>query len=880
MAIQGNGTVAMDPYTETLASVPMQARRKSTGDGAEPGGGPVAPPETEPAPQAPTLLDASAQDCFRTIDALCKSQDRLRRNRWAIDSYHSWLDSNIQFGRLDKIPNQNIWIAKLAPGVTGERAAAVPNKASDLCNKVADSLLADPPKPNPQPHVDDETADAAANLAAEVLRQNAGESGINEVAHYRWALRNALTRSCSYLEYDIDQEGGGYQAYQLMAHPQATDQDLAQADAEDEEPLFATDPTSGQRLPAVDPIRRYVSAARTFVVNASEADRVWLPKVVVRRHFRTKVSTFPPTAALEEAAAIVLTDYCDLSEGRKRWPDTVGQMTTEQLNSLTKWTPSFSEMVVPFTFRNGIAEGMTGPSMDEVGSLSPLLQKRMYFHRLMVRDSSEYQSGLLLDITGADGGTLLGRETMEYTVQLPTAGKTTRCRDIPLVQITPNQDVDGLDPTGWPFEARFDGAAQAAAHSLSSYQDALDRMANPHVFIPSMTAIEEDEWADRTKPIIIGQTDKTPYYEQFSPLPPIVAFSEYIETRLDTSSGLTATAQGLDSQNSQSGVAKRLTVRQAQISLAGIQQNLHAGMTRGWRIVCQWVQAKFSTPQLIQFSGEDVSNQEQWWTGEDFAGIDDIGIEPGTGTFMTAEDKANYVAFLQGQQWLDPERAAEIGITGISRDLGLPPDIVMAAIERSVGVWLKGPPEGWVQLWQQYMQQKQVYDQAQAQYQSELQAFQASQQAQAVVDAGPPQLLGPETQNEQAGIQFASARLALASNPAPAVMPQAPQIPPPQKPWTPFEDRPNDTEPDIAHKWMRRLSHLQMSPRYSAQVPEWKQCLDEKYMVFRQATATAAGASPGNPQPSSKAVQGGKPGAIPAKVPGSATQPPSAQAAA
>ena len=69
---------------------------------------------------------------------------------------------------------------------------------------------------------------------------------------------------------------------------------------------------------------------------------------------------------------------------------------------------------------------------------------------------------------------------------------------------------------------------------------------------------------------------------------------------MDTSSGLTATAQGLDSSNAVSGVAKSLTVRQALVALSGFQQNLHSGMTRGWRIKCQLAQAEFTTPMLLQ----------------------------------------------------------------------------------------------------------------------------------------------------------------------------------------------------------------------------------------------------------------------------------------
>jgi hypothetical protein len=123
VAISGNNVQPMDPYAEQLASLPQIPRRRVAGDGTEPGGTAGAKdPETESddqqAPARKTLLDASDTDAFRTVDQLAKSQDRLRRNRYAIDLYHTWLDNNVQMGfaRLNKIPNQSMWVAKLAPG--------------------------------------------------------------------------------------------------------------------------------------------------------------------------------------------------------------------------------------------------------------------------------------------------------------------------------------------------------------------------------------------------------------------------------------------------------------------------------------------------------------------------------------------------------------------------------------------------------------------------------------------------------------------------------------------------------------------------------------------------------------------------------------------
>jgi hypothetical protein len=245
---------------------------------------------------------------------------------------------------------------------------------------------------------------------------------------------------------------------------------------------------------------------------------------------------------------------------------------------------------------------------------------------------------------------------------------------------------------------------------------------------------------------------------------------------------------------------------------------------------------------------------------------------------MTAEDKANYVAFLQGQQWLAPDKAADIGVTGIARDLGLPEDSVKAAIERAVALWLKGPPQAqpnaalnpltgqptqWIDTYRTWKAAQVQFQQAQAQFQQQQQQYQQWLQLSAVAAGGPPQPLGPEVQNETAMRDYQMAVFQLRAMQTqqaqtqgpqlvggqfvmqPPVPPQAPQVP---APWTPFETRPNDTEPVIADKWMKRLSLLQMNPSYSKQIPEWRDMADQRYTQARQAVATASGANPGQPQ--------------------------------
>lgn len=819
MAIAGNPVTGLGPIEELLASVQPVNQMHQAGDGTQPRSpgnavatrGPTNRPEEAPAePQTPTLetVDDPAI-LFQTIDGLSRSQDRIVQNRWAIDLYHRRVRANIPFSYLEKVPNQAIWVAKLPYGVTRERAASTPNKADDLCNKVENAIMADPAKPNPQPHINAESADQAAKLATQYLTQIMGESGIDWDTKHRWGLNVALTCASAFLHYDVDPEGGGYQPKQILAHPQAPDP---------ANPLIGPD---GQPTP--DPILRYVSAGSPpnaenpegtpgqFVTEASDAERVWLKGPTCTRMRREQVRLFPPQADIENATGAILVMWDTVSNAMKRFPDTIGQMSGGELVSLAAWRPSFGgDYAVPFMMRGGLADGQTGPSVDQVGTFSPLMQRRMFWYRLYIKKSKEYPKGLQIDISGYSGGTLFLKKTLDYTVTLPVGGKTTRCRDIPLEQIRPQQDVEGGDPMGWAFINRFSGSSDAEQMLYSAYQDAINVRLHPHVFIRSTAAVDDEDWADRSVPVILNPGDPEPTYEQFSPLPgEFLPMIQNMDDKQDSAAGLGGTAQGLETSQAISGTAKQLTMQAADKNLRGILGQFNSAQTRGWRILLQIAQAEFTTPQLIQFTGEDGSSEEQWWTGEDLAGVDDIGIEPGTGTMMTPEGKANLVAFAQAQGWMDAKKGSTIGLQGITRELGLPPDPLEQAIDRALGVFWKGPPSP------EWMQQYQAY-------------------------AHEQQLLAPQIAAYQQLQQVAQET----GQPVHAPAPQA-QVPPP---WSPFTPRPNDSEPRVAEMWVVKLSNAMFSPEYTAQPPEWRAMLEQRYIRARQELQAATAPAPQLPK--------------------------------
>ena len=823
MAIPGGQVTAPSPEAEFLGSF-MDAgnKRRQPGDGTEPGGtgsqghvGRVASPTQTPdelatqdqsglTPDGPTLMDATPDQLFKTIEQLVRSQDRLARNRWAIDLHYDSIRCGIPFSRLEKIPNINQWVQKFPSGFNKQSFAATPNKADDLCNKIEDTLMADPPKPDPTRHVNDEAVREAAELASQILLDDGGEAGTNDNETYRWALNNAFSRSASILHYRVDDTGGGYQPLQKLAHPLATDPNNPMVGQIPQPP----DPLTGQPMPpipevAVNPILRYVSADNQFVEDATQADKVWLPKIIVERLRREQVRCIPYNAPVERADAVILIRWMTLADARKEWPETVGQMDDKALAALANWRPAMAEtMIIPYAFM-GLSGGGSGPSVDQVGSLSPLLTKRIYAYRIYVKKSPEYPEGFWADVN-QNAKMTLGAGTLEYVVSVPNQGKVTRCRQIPCVQIRPMQDVSGGDAMGWPLISRFAGGSEANATLYAAFADLCDNMLHPHVFIRSVTAVDEDDWADRTTPIILGPQDPEPSYESFPTLPPVMEFLDRNNTAMDTSSGLGATAQGLEVPTSVSGISKQLTIQRAQVALSGFQQNLHAGMTRGWNIKCELIQSAFTIPQLLTYSGEDASSEPQWWTGEDFAGIDQIGIQPGTGTMMTPEGKAQYVAFLQSQQWLTQDQASDVALPGIRMDLGIPENPVQSWLERCVSAWLMGPTPAWVQ---ESEQQAQTLASQQQQVQTAQQAYTAQAQ-----------------QNQLHGI---------------ATLPFTPPQFQPMNPLpTPFPSLPTLTEIPVAQAVVKRLNALMFDPRYAdtQKYPSaWQKLVTDVYAQARQA---------------------------------------------
>lgn len=731
------------------------------------------------------LLEVPPTEAFKTVDRLWRRQESLAKSRFAQDVHWTSIKHGYQFSRLYKVQDVDVYQQSFPPGRLSK--AAVPNKQADLCQKLVDTLLVDAAKPDPQPETDDESAQAAADLAKEFLEQDGGEQGTNDRVLFARAVEGATTKASNFLHLWVDPVGGGSVPKQVKAHPLATDP---------ANPLDAVD-DMGMPMPTTDYVLRYVTAGDEmtppqFTENPSEAERVWLPKiradVLDRRHVRFYPETVQPT----EARKAIVVWYTTVAEARVRWAETVGQMTDEQVAALCEWQPQNAATLIPPVLRTRWRQG-TSSDTSEVRD-----ERILFYYTLYHAPTKEYPEGAVVEVSGANGGTLLGRETLSAIVEVPTGTRQDqvvtdlRTLDIPIVPVTLVQDVDEGDPTGVAVMARIGGAGEAGATLATSLLEQIDKVLHPARFATATSPLTEDDIEESRgsgKFATILTREDAPVYEEPPALPNnTLDVVEWNYAQMDSAIGLNKPAQGSDDSKEVSGVARRIAVNQSLVAVSRMQHAVNVAWERFWRIKLQLAMKWYTVPQLLRFVGVDGAAKQEWFTGKDFARIGQVTVAAGTGTLLPPTEKVNFALQLRDAGLMDQDEAGDIARPAFARQLGVPENPHVQRIERQVSSWLEGPPEGWVEQVQQY--QMAVQEHA-------MLAQQATQMGQPI----PPE---------------------------------------PQAPWTPFATLPMDAEPAIAAIRKRRLANLMAKVAFTAQPKEWQQVVMQAYEQAVQAVQAAS----------------------------------------
>lgn len=696
----------------------------------------------------------------------------------------------------------------------------VPNKLADLCSKFVEALMVDPPAPSPNAEDDSEEAERAAEMAEEFLTQDGGEEGTRDHKLFWDALDAATSKSASFLHYWVDQTGNGWVPLQIKAHPFA--QDPAN-------PMVGPDGSS-----TTDLVLRYVTAPEggQFTEDPSQAAPQWLPKIRVDLLHREHVRCFPETADVADAEMLILLHFCTIADAKRRWPETVGQMDDGALASLCDWMPPRYLHLLPPAQR-ARWKIANGDQTDPKGSAND--ERILFYYACYRRSTPDYPKGCKVYVSGANAGTILGRGTLSAEVPNPKGGTDVKVLEIPVNAIILDDDADDRDPMGKPLCARVGGSNDAAQQLATGYLESLDINLHPATYSPVTSPVTGDDIANSRATgdhIPVLSALDYPKYEEPRELPGVREMIEFSYEQMDSAMSTSKPAQGADSQQEVSGVARQIAVQQSNVAMGRAQQRLASAFERHWRIKCQLAQAEFTVPQMIRYEGEDGAYKQEWWSGVDFARVTSVSMKAGTGTMMPPQQKVQYVQSLQSMGFLSPDDAIDIAKPTFSKSLGVTVDSAQQRVERQVGAWLKGPPSPeWIQQAQVYQQAKAIADQANAQAQAKFQATQAQHDAEANAAA---------TANVPHD--------ATMPQPPPPVQPMDPMTGQPMAPpWTPFGPLPCDDEPMTAQTRQRRIKKLMEGVRFDAQPPEWQQVAIAEYTRMRQAVA-AAQAPPAMPK--------------------------------
>jgi hypothetical protein len=627
------------------------------------------------------------------------------------------------------------------------------------------------------------------------------------------------TRKSAFVFVWIDPTAGGWRPMQVKAHPQATDAsnplmspvvgpDGQPALDENQQPILER---------TTDPVLRYVAEAEAepagddddtgqgalqFVEHAAEAAREWLPKHRVKLIHPNQVRTLPTTATAFEAHSIILIMWEPLGEAKKRFK-CLATMTTDELKLLTDWKPKRWKSIVPELQR----------PKDRLGGVTD--DTLLFWYHKFCRIAPDYVDGAEIAVNGAQlggastqKGFVLKRDTLREDVETDDGGTVPVLMEPPVAQFASLHDPEAGDPMGMPPVSLYGGANEIRAHLYLSVLEDIDVRLHPNTYLTANSTVTKDDINRRDgTPIDVLTKDDMPTFEL---RPPLAANTEEmldrVEHEMDTLANLNQTAQALDSQYSESGVAKEVAIHQAKVQLAQDWQGFINGVTQYWKIKLQLAQARLKTPQLVKIGGENSAFKSRHFVGADLIGVTAVSLMPGSGTMMSPSEKAQYLAQAQTQKWIEPEDASELFRSAMSDDLGLPPSPHEEHIDRCIADWCEGPPNDW----EQHYEAVHAFPQLQQHHAATLQ-----QTVAALTSRG----ADPQT------AQLQAQRMAG----------PAPQQPPPL--YTPFTPRANDEEPVVAKIRYQKLSKLMATTEFSEQPAPWQSCVNDAYT----AAAYAAG---------------------------------------
>ena len=511
----------------------------------------------------------------------------------------------------------------------------------------------------------------------------------------------AHTYASSFVYGCVDPTGGGWEAMDVYAHPNAVSADAPTEDPEPPTiPQPAVDPMTGQPAlgldgqpmmqdapnpkylgPSAGLVRRFVMPDSSLSATSKGARKRWLPKVKYQLLPSLNVAFVPHTVTqgIDEAEGVVLCVPTTIGELKRKFPETVGKYDADKLQALAQWRPRRFAMLKE---TNPAYEGAPKSQSEPVTDDQPCYPLTLYF-----RSKADYPLGAYILVAAND---VLHRQAWHVTHEQTGEDE---CLDLPLAQC---RDMDGThdgDPFGKAL-AEYLGPLDEINGQVWVYLlEYLYRHGNPNVFTLSTSPVQPEELRRRDgTPIEILTRDDMPLYEQVPDLPrQITEIAKAVSAELNSESGLEQAAQGVASASVQSGRHAEQIIEQALVALGTMKRNVDDFITRLWRIHLQLVRAFFTVPQTMRYETDDGSWKVREWTNVDLLSTKDVRIARGTSTMQPAGAKrAQALEDLQAGV-IDLDEFRELTAQHSTATFGRQDNPHRQRVMRQIAAWKDGP---------------------------------------------------------------------------------------------------------------------------------------------------------------------------------------------
>lgn len=625
-------------------------------------------------PPGDLLTEPDEEKAAKAVIKLWTDQDQLwsrYRAECLANMYRREGRTNVQVVKKDSQQLYEVWSwGRTVPHV---------NVAAKLCRKFAAFQYADPPQPEVEPDelsgLDRDGADFARRLLEQVNDQ-AYLDGNNTT---RAAFDLASTFKSAFI-WTYMHPQGKREAVQIEAHPMAVsaDQPLSVPGPPD----LMGQPTMQQADPK-DATLRHVMPDGALSDTPQGAAMQWVPRLVEEVLTGLQVRPVPATASsVWDTHGMLIARFVSVGKLVPMFPKLFpgGKITDEQREKLTKRPGDAAKYLLAHL---GEREQQRLLSLKEDEALAFVVTK-------YCGETSAYPEGLIFHAAG--DGVLLDRATWVN----PQSGQTLT---VPLSQF--KQFGEGKRDFYGQGAMDIVGPMQEIVNQMYGYEmDTADRNATKKVFMPMGSNISPEDYLNPDIPLLFfnGQNGK-PELERIEPLDGTVTdLLDRVEAQMQEALGLSDIAQGLETDNVNSGRQAFAVIGQAQAALSESHQFAERAEIRRWKNQLEQLSAFSTKPQMLSFTGPDGQYQCKRWSSADLKGTGTVKLATGSFTLMTPQAKLDRAIQLSAipSAGVTPRIMYDLLAEGVGPELGLRNDPNRVEIRRQIGMWEEGPPEGWM----------------------------------------------------------------------------------------------------------------------------------------------------------------------------------------